>query len=250
VRFCLRVFACALVVLIVVAETAVVFGQTAPTRHETVNSVDSEAILKEFAPDTIPLDSLHPKPANRARAIRLLLAVKHQETGWNRQQAVYLLALLGYEYYGNRDELLRVWHHCVVKDDDENCNEMTAMTLIGLYHQGHKELLGPLLARCRFSDGALSEELFPFYAEELGRNPNDFLAALTTFSPKEQQGVCKSAAWDSDDGTSPNALHKILQKLNRAGGVIAVRCAGSYEAGVKVTEDNSSDPPAGPRSKN
>ena len=215
-----------------------------------MSSVDSDAVLHEFAPDTIPLDSLHPKPANRARAIRLLLAVKYQETGWDRQEAVYLLASLGYEYESNRDELLRVWNHCVVKGYDENCNEMTAMTLVGLYSQGHKELLRPLLAGCRNSDGALSEELFPFYAEELGRNPNDFLAALTTFSPKEQQGICKSAAWDSDDGTSPNAQHKILQNLKRAGGAVAVRCARSYKAGVKPEEDNGRDLLAGPPSKN
>ncbi|MFZ1086866.1 MAG: hypothetical protein WAN35_18025, partial [Terracidiphilus sp.] len=180
-----------LTVLAFLLSCASVSCQTLSEPKDDNNLIDPEGILLELFPGTVPMDELHPKPANRARAIRLLLNVKMQNIGWNRQLAIFLLASLDHDYDKNRDELLQVWHHCVIKDFNEDCNEDTAMALIGLYRQGHTELLRPLLAGCRNSDGALSEELYPFYAEQLERNPRDFLAALATFPRKEQQGICK-----------------------------------------------------------
>ena len=238
-RLCTHGFA----VLLFLADVAAIGAQTAPASGEAVSPPDRDAILLELAPGTVPLDELKPKPADRARAIRLLLAVKSQETGWNRQLAVYLLASLGYEYSQNRDELLQIWHHCVIKDFDEGCNEDTAMILIGLYRQGHEELLRSLLAGGRNSDGALSEEIFPFYAEELAHNPGDFLAVLATFAPKEQSYICEWAATGDGGGMPPDVTHKVLRNLRNAGGAVAARCARSYKVGDQGVEENDRDHP-------
>jgi len=234
-----RLSARGLAISTLIAGAIAIPAQTATVRSEAVSPTGPDAILHELAPDTIPLDELKPKPASRARAIRLLLAVKGQETGWNRQLAIYLLASLGYDYVRNRDELLQVWHHCVIQDGDEVCNEDTAMTLVGLYGQGHKELLRPLLAAGRNSDGALSEELFPFYAEELARSPKDFVNVLATFSLKDQSYICKWAASGDGGGMPPDVTYKVLRNLKEAGGVVATRCARNYKAGNQVTGDNN-----------
>lgn len=245
-RFPLRIFGLMLVLIVFMVCCNSVSGQTSSEPNDKNNLIDPEGILHELAPGTIPLDSLNPKPANRARAIRLLMDVKRQNTGWNRQQAVYLLSLLGHDYVLNRDELLQAWHHCVVEGYEEDCNEETAMALIGLYKQGHKELLRQLLAGCRNSDGALSEELYPFYAEQLERNTRDFLAALAIFPNKEQQHICESAAWKYDDGIDPETLRKVHNRLMKIGGVVADHCARSYKVGGQAAEDANRDNPVNP----
>ena len=244
--FRLRFLAHLLVILVILTRNTAIVGQAAPANNEAVSPTDPEGIFQELAPDTIPLTDIKPKPANRARAIRLLLAIKHNETGWNRQKAIYLLAMLGYDYERNRDELLKVWHGCVVKEDGTECDFMTALALIGLYEHGHKELLRPLLAGCRNSDGALSEALFPFYAEQLERNPRDFLAALASFPRKEQQSICKYAAWEYDDGPDPETLRKVFNRLMKIGGGVADRCARSYKESGQAAEDANRDNPVDP----
>jgi hypothetical protein len=72
-------------------------------------------MLRELAPDDVPKPSLALKPAERARAIQLLKTVKHNETGWHRQLAIYLLASIGCGYERNREELLATWR----KDGDD-----------------------------------------------------------------------------------------------------------------------------------
>jgi hypothetical protein len=244
-----RLSACGLAILTCVAGAIAISAQTAPADIEKISPPDTDAVLRELAPDTVPLDEVKPKPANRTRAIRLLSAVKGQETGWNRQLAIYLLASLGYDYAGNREELLRIWHHCVTKDFNEDCNEDTAMILVGLYRQGHKELLRPLLACARNSDGALSEELFPFYAEELARNPSDFVAVLAAFSLKDQSHICECAATGDGDGMPAEVMHRVLRNLGKVGGAVAARCARSYKAGNQVIEDNDRNRPEQPTQK-
>src|SRR5208283_2121972 len=107
-----------------------------------------------------------------------------------------------------------------------------------------KEVLRPLLAGCRNSDGALSEELFPFYAEQLERNPNDFLAALATFPTKEQQQICELTGEGDGGGMGPEDLRKVHHNLMKAGGDVSARCARSYRAGDKLMKESNSDLPA------
>lgn len=245
-----RSFGLLLAVFAFIAGTAIASAQTATASDDETGLVDPEGIVHELAPDTVPLDSINPKPANRARAIRLLLAVKSKNTGWNRQQAVYLLALLGHDYALNRDELLRVWRGCVEKIDGTICDEMTAMTLIGLYHQGHKEILRSLLAGCRHSDGALSEELGPFYAEQLVRNSKEFVTELAAFTPKEQRAICLLAGAEDGGGMNPKTERKVLANLKTVGGVVSNRCAREVRDGNQTADENNSDSPAMPPKNN
>lgn len=222
-----------------VAGCTVVYCQNMPAPDDEIGLTDPEGILHELAPDTIPLDSLNPKPANRARAIRMLLNVKRQNSGWNKQEATYLLALLGHEYVLNRDELLKIWHGCVVKEDSSDCDERTAMVLIGLYEHGHQELLHPLFAGNQNSDGALSEELYPFYAEQLERKPKKFVLALSGFSLEAQQALCENtggeiadeAGGGPTDGSYPRAMIKVLHSLKGMDGAAAARCISAAKKG-------------------
>ncbi len=113
------------------SETAL--GQAAPDRFKGINPAEPEGILRHLAPDDTPPRSLALKPAERARAIRLLVAAKRDETGWHWQLAIYVLAALGHDYERNLNELLSVWR----RDGDDGTMEL----LMGLYGQGHKELL-------------------------------------------------------------------------------------------------------------
>lgn len=238
-RLCsLKIF---LVAVVLVAGCTAVSGQAAIVPDEETGLIDPEGIIHELAPDTVPLDSINPKPANRTRAIRLLLAVKRQNTGWNRQEAVYLLALLGHDYALNRDELLKVWHGCVFKEDNTDCNEITALALIGLYEHGHKEILRPLLAGCRNSDGALSEALGPFYADQLEHHPRDFVLVLTAFPPKEQRSICWLAGTEDGGGMSQKEERKVLTNLRAVGGDVANRCARGVRSGNQDTDNANSD---------
>ncbi len=249
-RFSLCLFNSMSVAIVLLFCCTVVSGQTPAAPDDETGLVDPEGILHELAPDTIPLDSLNPKPANRARAIRLLQAVKRQNTGWNRQEAVYLLALLGHDYALNRDELLKVWHGCVFKEDNTSCDEMTAMALIGLYKQGHNELLRPLLTGCRNSDGALSEALGPFYADQLERNPKDFLTVLSAFAAKEQRGICWLAGAEDGGGMPPKTERKVLANLKVIGGDVANRCARGVRSGNSDADAANSDLPVAEPKKN
>jgi len=136
---------------------------------------------------------------------------------------------------------LQIWHHCVIKDFDEDCNEDRAMILIGLYRQEHKELLRPLVACGRNSDGALSEELFPFYAEELARDSNEFVTILATSSPKDQSYICEWAATGDGGGMPSEVTHKVLGNLRKVGGSVATRCARSYKVGNQDVKENDRD---------
>ena len=245
-RFQPRSFGFFLAVLVLVTGSAIVSAQMVTTSDDETSLIDPEGIIHELAPDTIPMDSLNPKPANRTRAIRLLLAVKSKNTGWNRQQAVYLLALFGHDYELNRDELLKVWRGCVEKIDGTICDEMTAMTLIGLYHQGHQEILRSLLAGCRNSDGALSEELGPFYSEQLERHPKNFVTTLATFAPKEQHSICWLAGAEDGGGMNPKTERKVLANLKTIGGVVSNRCAREVREANQTEDENNRDSPAVP----
>jgi hypothetical protein len=181
------------------------------------------------------------KPAEKARAIRLLLAVKRDETEWHRQLAVYLLATLGHDYEHNRDEVLRVWQ----KDRDDGTMEL----MIRLYGQGHKELLRPLLARYDGWNAATSEGLGTFYSEQLEKNPRDFLAALAMFPPRKQLYLCTMAGGTDGGGMGPKTEHKVLANLKQVGGDVADRCVRGVRAGNDDANKANSDLPAKPLNK-
>lgn len=203
--------------------------QTTPDKSTGVNPADPAGILHQLAPGDAPPPSFTLKPADRTRAIPLLVAAKREQTGWQRQLAVYLLATLGYEYERNRDELLRVWR----RDGDDGTMEL----LIDLYSQGHKEFLAPLLAGYNGWNAAASEGLGSFYSEQLERNPRGFLAALSTFTPRRQLYLCTAAGGTDGGGMGAKTERKVLANLKGIGGDVADRCARGVRAGNKDAED-------------
>jgi hypothetical protein len=208
-------------------------GQSAPANQKAVNPADPTGILKQLAPDDSPPRSLALKPAEKARVIRLLVAVKRDETGWHQQMAIYLLAALGHSYELNRDELLKVWR----KYGDDGTMEL----LIRLYEQNHKELLQPLLARYDGWNAATSEGLGTFYSEQLEKNPRDFLAVLETFPPNRQLYLCTMAGGTDGGGMGPETERKVLANLKVIGGELANRCARGVRAGNQDADNANSD---------
>jgi hypothetical protein len=169
------------------------------------------------------------------------VAVKRDETGWHRQLAIYLLAALGHDYERNLDELLRVWR----RDGDDGTMEL----LMGLYGQGHKELMQPLLAGYNGWNAAASEGLGAFFSEQLEKNPRDFLAVLATFSPQRQLYLCTAAGGTDGGGMGPKTERKVLANLNAIGGEVASRCARGVRAGNQEADRANSDLPAEPPKK-
>jgi hypothetical protein len=206
------------------------------------NPADPCGILAQLAPDDVPPPSLHLKPTERARAIHLLLAVKRDEKGWHRELAIYLLASLDHEYEGNRDELLRVWR----KEGDDSTMEL----VIGLYRQGHRELLPPLLALFDGWSTATSEGLGTFYSEELEKAPKDFITTLATFTPRRQLELCTAAGGTDGGGMGSGVEQKVLINLKAIGGEVAIRCARGVRAGNRDADAANRDLPAVPPKKN
>ena len=149
-----------------------------PNQRAHTNPADPEGILTQLAPDDVPPMTMKLNPNEKARAIRLLIAVKRDETEWHRELAIYLLAMLGHNYVQNRDEILHIW----CKDGDDG----TMTLLMNLYTQGHKELLNPLLTGYNGWNAATSEGLGTFYSDELEKEPGQFLNALASFTPARQ----------------------------------------------------------------
>jgi hypothetical protein len=233
VRFPLYFFAHLLLSLAFLPIHTQITAQTAPALEKWVNPVDPEGILRQLAPDDVPPHSLAMKPAARARAIRLLVAVKRDETGWHRQLAVYLLATLGYDYARNREELLRVWR----KDSDDGTMEL----LIRLYEQGHKEFLLPLLRDFNGNNVATSEGLGWFYGDLLEKNPRDFLTALATFPNRKQMDLCYAAGAEDGGGMSPKTERKVLANLKEIGSDVAISCARSVRSGNQDADEASQE---------
>jgi len=220
-------------------------GQTVPAKTESA----PQDIVEQLAPLGVPPASLALKPAERAGVIRSLVAAKSGSDCRRTQLIDYLLALLGYQYERNRNELLQVWHGCVVNDFDHGCGEDTADLLMRLYERGHKEILRPLLAGYRYSDGALAEGLGTFYSEQLERNPQDFVSALAAFFPKQQRNICRMAGETDGGGMGSETEHKVLASLKAIGGEIATRCARGVRAGNQDADSANSDLPAEPQKK-
>jgi hypothetical protein len=214
------------------------YSQTAVHQSKGTNPADPQGILVQLAPDDAPPRTLKLGPAERARAIRLLVAVKRDETGWHRQLTVYLLASLGHDYENNQEELLR--------NRRKSGDDGTEALLVGVYAQGHKELLLPLLAGYYGWNAAASEGLGTFYADRLEKTPKDFLAALATFPAHRQLELCTAAGGTDGGGMGPKAEHRVLANLNAIGGDVATRCARGVRAGNKDAEDAGHDPPRPP----
>jgi len=240
-RLRFRLFVLLVIVLACFSGWAAAPGQASPAAKVGANPADPEGILRQLAPDDTPPPSLALKPAERARAVRLLVAVKRDETGWHRQLAVYLLATLGHEYERNIDELLRVWR----RDGDDGTMEL----LTDLYGQGHKEVLRPLMTGFNGNNVATSEGLGTFYGDLLERNPKDFLAAIASLPLRKQRDLCDAAGEEDGGGMSPERERKVLASLKAIGGEVASRCARGVREGNQDADNANSDLPAEPQKK-
>jgi hypothetical protein len=119
---------------------------------------------------------------------------------------------------------------------------------MGLYEQGHHEVLRPLLAGYRYSDGALAGGLGTFYSEQLERNPKAFVSTLTTFSPREQRAICTLGGETDGGGMGHKTERRVLANLKAIGGEVADRCARGVRSGNQDADQANSDlPPEAPK---
>jgi hypothetical protein len=219
----------------------IAISQTSSAKKPGTDQNSSADIINRLAPDGVAPSTLALAPAQKAQIIRSLTIAKQQETGPRRQMAMYLLATLGQDYQINRNSLLKIWQGCAVKNHDLGCDENTGDMLIKLYKQGHKELLRPILAGSHYSDGALSEELYPFYVDRLDQNQQEFISALATFHPSEQSQicvqvgneVCEQSGGGPTDGSYPALMQTLLTKLKKTDGEIANRCSRAIRQGYQ-----------------
>ena len=93
------------------------------------------------------------------------------------------------------------------------CNEDTAIYLIGLFDQGDRALLKPLLDAGRNSDAALAEALGTFYSEVLLKHPHLFLRALVSRPLEEQRGLAYLAGGTDGGGMSDDDLRDVRRTL-------------------------------------
>jgi hypothetical protein len=228
------------------------FCQTPPSRTgapasetggPTENDKEMAVLIERFVLNGSP-GPLNLKPEERARMIKTLLEAQQSPNIRRPFLNHYLLALVGYNYEQYRDEFLQQWSDCCADGGGWN-NEISGV-LIRLYQQNHKELLRPLLAGGR-SDEAMQNDmnLGEFYRQQLERNPRDFVAALGTFTPAEQQALCTAAA-QSGNGLEAKGESKVIASLKLAGGEVAGRCAAGVQAGVEAFKKRFGFPPPGP----
>jgi len=230
VRLRFRFFEYLLVALLFYPCCTVVSGQPMPAPNKGISPAGSRDILNQLVPDGMIPYSLALKPAEKARAIRLLEVVKRDETGRQRQLAIYLLATLGHDYERNRDELVRSWQ----STDDDGIMEL----LIHLYEQGHKELMRSLFARGNGDNVPTSEGWGYFLGNQVEKNPRDFLAALATFSPEKQLMLCTCAGEEDGGGMEPETERKVLANLKNIGGDRANRCARGVRTGNRYGRES------------
>lgn len=189
--------------------------------------------------------------------MRSLLAVQRREVGLKHQLATYLLAAIGSDYEVNRNLLLSIWRECVSNDFSHGCDENTGDFLIKLYGQGHAELLHPLMAGCKYADGALSEELYPFYLDRLSSETDEFLRSLARLPAPEQQKICERVGEEvcaesgggPTDESYPQTMRNLLIKLETRHGETSLACSRSLTTGYRRCVESIKLEEAGPPRK-
>jgi hypothetical protein len=124
---------------------------------------DPNGVIHQLAPDDAAPADVAVDPADRLMVIRLLRKAKHDDVGWHKQLAIYLLIRLGQDGDRNTLDLIHIWR----SEGDED----TMGLIILLYRHGRPELLKTILEAGPHSDAALAEELGNFFGEELQSHP-------------------------------------------------------------------------------
>lgn len=201
----------------------------------------SGVLVSQSAQDANLLDKLlvydgyprvaEPSPAEKVDVARKLEVLRQKAFGKERQKLSFLLAALGSRYSSHRDYLVRALDACSRRDLGSECDEDTAGFVIGLYHQGHKKVLYPLMRASLRSDGALSAALGDLLSEVLTKSSLEFLPVLGRLNDLEQATVCHAAGSSDGGGLSPETLRAVRRDLERKGGTVALRCLRQVEAG-------------------
>jgi len=113
----------------------------------------------------------------------------------------------------NRATALRTLKGCSTRPITLGCSEDTAGYLIGLYDQGDRALLSPLLNAGPSSDGALAEILGDFYSNVLSKNPRAFLSAIRSRALKQQRHLCWMAGATDGGGMGTKMLRDVRHSL-------------------------------------
>jgi hypothetical protein len=140
------------------------------------------------------------------------------------------LALLGSDYHVNRDTLAGSLRAC--GDLRFKCDENSAVYMVTLYRNGHRELLGPLIQAGVRSDGALSEVLGLFYQKVLLEDPRSFIREIERFPTPIQRRECFDAGTGDGSGTSSADAKRVAESLKALDGPVGRVCASSFQDGI------------------
>lgn len=215
-------------------------------RSDTLSSNNSASIVASLFPDGVA-DAKQLSHLRRDVAVRALESEQARATGPRASGITYLLAVLRHHYSVNRRKLVTTLQGCTHRPVIPGCDEDTAGYVIDLFDRGDRTLLPLLIDIGPHSDGALAEEMGPFYGETLWKQPRLFLLALARLAPKGQREVCWLAATGDGSGMSSEKMeHDIRHNLRRFSegrgdrlASVARKCLGGFEAGVKAVNEGN-----------
>lgn len=120
----------------------------------------------------------------------------------------FMLCHLDYESASNKAIIVKAFTR--LPHNQDPYADWEAELIRRLIDKGHRDLVPALLAASEWSDGALSESLSGFYAEQVRTAPQDFLSHLSTQPKNVRQAVYALAARELDD----NDVDKLKAYLN------------------------------------
>ncbi len=215
-------------------------------RTDTPSSTNSASIVASLFPDSVA-DAKQLSHLRRDVAVWALESAQVRATGPRASGIAYLLAVLRHNYSVNRRKLVTRLQGCTHRPLTQGCDEDTAGYVIDLFDRGDRTLLPPLIDIGRHSDGALAEEMGPFYGETLWKQPRLFLLELARLAPNGQREICWLAATGDGSGMSSEKMgldirHK-LRGFSRGRGdrlaSVARECLRGFEAGVKAINESN-----------
>lgn len=197
----------------------------------TFDLSDPKAIIQQLAPGEVAPEDLAVNPAQRARVIELLINAKHNETGWHRQLAIYLLICLHQNYNENIRDLLSI-----LEDPGNHDTEDTLDLIIKIYRQGHPELMETILKTGPRSNAGMAQELGTFFEEDLKSHPKQFVSVLSGFSVSDQKSICRLAGRMDGGGLPPGDEAEISRKTRPINSSVARDCTRNVRKGNRLAQ--------------
>lgn len=185
-------------------------------------------ISKGFPPHVV----LPKGTSDRDAVIKALRQQARQANAKQLQAIEFVLAELGADYPANRAFLLNLLHSCGTPG--AACDEDTAAYVIGLYADGHHDVLHALFSVGLHSDAALSGMLASFYGDVLKSSPGEFVETLGSFKSENQKQLCHMTGTGDGGGVSADVLTSARAHLEMTKNRIATSCLHEIEAADMV----------------